>query len=319
MARRRHHVVSRGYQRFFADGERVLLIDKLRRTYKEVGTADCFVEDHFNSWIGDTGWEDDLEDEWQRLENMILPQVRSLVNERGTDDQREACKILAAIHFARSYVLREMQSTIGEIAILGEADRMAGDPIYIGAFTEQLGHAPLPGEIESYIADLWADLTANRRFLQERTVYAYTSALDMFKPRQVQFLYSREHLGFVLGDTPLITGDSQLFKVSVTDGIALGEAVQIWMPVTSGCSMLLHWGTDQELPKDGRLSPYQVQQSNWVSWRAARRFLICHPDQNPMRAFGGTPLTSENAKDGGRSSTPPLPEAAREDPSNVIP
>jgi hypothetical protein len=174
---------------------------------------------------------------------MILPQLGSLVNEEGTDDQREACKVLAAIHFARSYVLREMQSTIGEIAILGEADRMAADPIYIGALTEHFGHAPLPGEIESYIAELWADLTANRRFLQERTVYAYTSALDMFKPRQVQILYSRDHLGFVLGDTPLITGDSQLlitgdsqlFKVSVTDGIALGEAVQVWMPVTSRC------------------------------------------------------------------------------------
>jgi hypothetical protein len=97
VARRRHHVVSRGYQRFFADGERVLLIDKNTRTYKEVGTRDTFVEAHFNSWRTQAGWDDSLEDQWQRIEGLVLPDVRVLLAGAGGEQQRESAKILAAV------------------------------------------------------------------------------------------------------------------------------------------------------------------------------------------------------------------------------
>src|SRR5690349_3262968 len=99
--RRRHHLVSRGYLRNFADGERVLLCSKATRTGKLVGTRDTFVESHFGSVLTDTGWNDEIEDEWTRLEDEALPSVRRLISGERGEHQLAAAKVLAAIHFVR--------------------------------------------------------------------------------------------------------------------------------------------------------------------------------------------------------------------------
>ncbi len=290
MARRRHHVVSRGYQRFFADGERVLLIDKNTRTYKEVGTRDTFVEAHFNSWRTQAGWDDSLEDQWQRIEGLVLPDVRVLLAGAGGEQQRGSAKILAAVHFARSYSFRQMQALVGNVVVETEGKRLAAAPLFVSLFTRDVGHAPGPGEAEAYVADRWTDLTKNGRFLQERTVHAYHFAKDYFEPLHVQFLYSHPSLGFVTGDTPLIAADSHLFRTSIRDHMALGDAERIWMPLTTTCSMSL-WSSDQEAARDVRLPPSEVQKLNWLVWRAAARFVICRPSQDPSRALLGTHLT----------------------------
>ena len=62
MQRKRHHVISRGYQRFLGHGECIVLIDKETRHYKEVGTRGTFVEAHFNSWRTDAGWDTSIRD-----------------------------------------------------------------------------------------------------------------------------------------------------------------------------------------------------------------------------------------------------------------
>jgi hypothetical protein len=51
--RKRHHVVSEGYLRSFADGKRILLCDKSTRQAKLVGTRDTFVIKHFNTDPGE--------------------------------------------------------------------------------------------------------------------------------------------------------------------------------------------------------------------------------------------------------------------------
>jgi hypothetical protein len=290
MARHRHHVVSRGFQRFFAQGERLLLIDKRTRTYKEVGTRGTFVESHFNSWKAETGWDDTLEDEWQRIEGLVLPLLRLLVGDTGTQPQREAAKALAALHFARSYSLREMQAFVGKKVVEDAGSRFAADPVFVKQYAEQVGHAPGPGDIETYVADRWSDLTSNGLFIQERTVHAYHFAKDHFAPLHVQFLHSHPRIDFVLGDTPLIVGDRNLFKVSIRERIALGDAERIWMPVTRTCSMSL-WGPEHNTPEDVRLTAAEVQKLNWLTWRAAERFVVCHPDQDPSRALSGIRLS----------------------------
>jgi hypothetical protein len=290
MPSHRHHVVSRGYQRFFAQGERVLLIDKRSRTYKEVGTRATFVESNFNSWRTEAGWDDSLEKEWQRIEGHILPRLRVLLSGPGGHAQREAAKVLAALHFARSYSLREMQLFVGEQVVEDASIRFIADPVFVSLYNEQFGHTPGPGEIENYIADRWHDLTSNLQFIQERTVHAYHFAKDFFGPLRVQFLYAHPRIGFVLGDTPLIVADPNLFRVGIRDRIALGDAERIWMPLTRRCSMSF-WTTDRGESKDAFLTPADVQKLNWLSWRAASRFLICHPNEDPRRALLNTPLS----------------------------
>jgi hypothetical protein len=289
MTRRRHHVVSRGYQRFFAEGERVLLIDKMAGTFTEAGTRHTFVATHFNSWKSETGWDDHLEDEWQRIENLVLPVVRELLSAPGGHAQREAAKILAAVHFARSYSLREMHELVGATVVDREGKRLAADPVFVGTYAKELGHSPVMGEIEAYVADRWDDLTKNGLFRQERMVHAYHFAKDWFEPLQVQFLYSHPRITYVTGDTPLVLADSNLLKVGIRDRLALGDAERLWMPLTTGCSMSL-WGSDMAVPPDQKLAPADVQKLNWLSWRAAGRFVICHPHQDPGVALATTTL-----------------------------
>ena len=282
MVVRRQHIISRGFQRFFGDGDQVLLTDKSSRSYKRVGTKDTFVAAHFNSWRTEAGWDTSLELEWQRIESLILPVLHSLLDEQGGDRQREAAKVLAALHFARSYSLREMQAVVAETTLISESNRYADDPKFIEMYADQFGHEPTRSELEAFVRERWADLTESGFLLQERMVHAYNWAKDYFAPLQVQFLYPRSSIEFVLGDTPLIIGDKALIKVGIRDRLALGDAQNIWMPLTRKCSMNF-WGVNQELPPDALLPPSEVQKLNWLSWRAADRFLICHPNCDPSR------------------------------------
>lgn len=61
------------------------------------------------------------------------------------------------------------------------------------------------------------------------------------------------------------------------------------MPLTINCGMCL-WGSDKHLPPDQTISPYFVQQLNWLMWRASKQYLICHPLQEPNHAFATTGL-----------------------------
>ncbi len=93
--RKRHHIVSRGYQRFFADGDRIRVTDKAvlagrtRRLPEPIGTRDAFVRKHFCGHLDATGQHVDvLEDEWTRLESMALPHVRRFID----GDPDPACR-----------------------------------------------------------------------------------------------------------------------------------------------------------------------------------------------------------------------------------
>ncbi len=94
--RKRHHVVSEGYLRFFADGRRILLCEKFARTAKVVGTGDAFVSKHFNTIFADDHRLDQLEDKWQSLESDCLPRVRALLSGERGDEQRWAVRVLGA-------------------------------------------------------------------------------------------------------------------------------------------------------------------------------------------------------------------------------
>ena len=79
---RRHHVVSRGYLRHFADGEQLRLITKADRSDRLAGTRDTFVVKGFNTVRSETAEVEDLEAEWARLESSILPVIRRAIEGR---------------------------------------------------------------------------------------------------------------------------------------------------------------------------------------------------------------------------------------------
>jgi hypothetical protein len=280
MTRKHHHVVSRGYQRLFASGEQLLYIDWVAKTFKLIGTRDAFAEKHFNSWKTVTGWNDDLEDEWQRVENVVLPRVRRLLSGAENTGDREAVKVLAAIHFARSYAFRDAHERIGVQLAEEFGASSTGDEEFRRLYAADKGHDPEPDEIETYIKDRMRDLREDGSHFLERMVAAYEFGLGHFEPMHVQLLHARGRVGFVLGDTPLVAIDTLGFRVGIRDRLALGDANAIAMTLGRRTAMTL-WGQDRRPDPDQQLDRISVQRLNLLVARATQRYLACDPAMDP--------------------------------------
>src|SRR5690606_33455344 len=115
--------------RFFATPDGVGLIDKRSKTTRVVGTKAAFARKHFCSYLKDGAWSAELEDEWARLETLVVPEVRRL-NDGGRETAaREAAKVLAAIHYVRSYAFEELMARIS-------ADQFRDAPARIAALID---------------------------------------------------------------------------------------------------------------------------------------------------------------------------------------
>lgn len=272
--RKRHHIVSRGYLRFFAEGERILLCDKTTRAAKPVGTADAFVRSRFNGYLTDNGWLDEVEDEWSRRENVVLPQVRRLIaGGRIGREERVAVKVLAAIHFARSYGLRELfERTFWEHAETA-LPQIAGKPNVVLAFERQYGHQPEEGEIEAVLAQRWKDMYEDNRLFVDRMVHTHNKALDRFASFHLQLIRPiSDRVEFITGDSPTVIFDDE-GRVGTKSGLGLYAASHLYMPLARHLGVAL---TDQ--PGDHLVvSVSGVQQLNQYVWRAAHRQVAAHP------------------------------------------
>ncbi len=292
MSRERHHVVSRGYLRLFADGERVCLVDKTTRTFRRfTSTRGVFVESQFNSTRTSAGWDDSLEDGWQNIEAIVLPRVRRLMQRAAEEEDREAALVLAAVHFARSYALREAQGRIALEVVRERAPLLERDPNLLAIFENEKGRPPVSGEIGRAVQNSMALMTNQRTIHIDGMVRAYEFALKRFLPSQAQLLYTSGAVGLVTGDTPLVFSDSSLMRLGTRGGVALGDAEVVYMPLARNVGMML-WS--KEPPPDVDLTPADAQRLNWLVWRSARRFLVCHPSADPSRLLGST--VSENAQ-----------------------
>ena len=290
MPRKHHHIVSRGYQRCFAEGEQLLYIDRAAKTFKLIGTHDAFAERHFNSWKTATGWNDDLEDEWQRVETVVLPRVRQPLSGAEAAGDREAVKVLAAIHFARSYAFRDAHERVGAELAEEYGATSTTDEKFRRLYVADKGHEPEPGEIESFVRDRMRDLRADGSHFLERMVAAYEFGLSHFEQMHVQLLHARGRVGFVLGDTPLIAIDRLGFRVGIRDHLALGDASAIAMTLGRRTAMTL-WGRDRQPDPDQVLDRISVQRFNLLVARASQRFLACDPAMDPRVLLSDHSLT----------------------------
>ena len=279
--RKRHHVVSRGYLRFFADGELLQLIDKESHTYKTAGTRTVFVRLHFNSWRNQGSWDASLEDEWgDKVERHVLPRVRALIEGARGLEEREAAKVLAALHFARSYAYEDAHRRIAEMVMARVGPDMAADPAAVAAYVEKTGRTPGPGDIEATVTAAMEQIQDDRTFFVQGMVRAYKGALKLFEPLSVQLLVARGPVGFVTSDTPFVYTDKMARRFGLRDRLALGDAELNFMALGSRLGMQL---VSAKAPPDDRLNANQVKELNNTMWRASERYLVCHPAMVPFR------------------------------------
>lgn len=282
---RRHHLVSRGYQRLFACGERILLCDKSTFVARCVGTRDAFVEKGFNAYLSDDGWNEDLEDEWMRLENLILPPIAALVRgDRGLDAEVDgSLKTLAAIHLVRSYAARALFDRILADHEAARATEWPTDPDLIAAFESQYGRSPNEGEIEERARELFDEHFGTNAFFVERLASMYNTAIDKFQTMHVQLVASNSRAAtFCLGDSPVVHFSHDRMRVGLASGLAFLDADHCFMPIAPHLGMMLTTQPEEHQT----VAPFIMAELNSISWRGARRLLALQPDADPSRALG---------------------------------
>jgi hypothetical protein len=148
MSRDHHHVVSRGYQTAFAPDGRVCMVDKQSKHGRLIGIGDAFTKKHFSSYVQNGSRTDEIEDEWGRIENDVIPHVRRALAGARDDYAREATKELAAVHFARSYMFEEKLLRLAQQNIDELAPGLGQKPEVRAAFVREHEREPSEGEIE---------------------------------------------------------------------------------------------------------------------------------------------------------------------------
>ena len=295
----RHHIVSRGYQRFFADGELVLLCDKTRPArgpqVRPAGTSSVFVAEHFNSYREEGRWITHLERAWRTVENPCLPSLRSWVNgnewiEGGGSGlpSRDAAKLLAAIHFARSSFFKQIYDRISKEGLEWAVQVLPTDPELLLRWQRVFKSAPNPGQVEDEIRKNFdPTFGPHGRYVLERMVHTYELAITKLEQLYVQALFtSQRGIDFILGDSPLVYYTEDELRVGGRSGLALGDAQHIFLPI--GPSLAVMFCTSHH--GDVVLDPATVQKLNNLSWRAADAQVICHPSTNYREAIAGRVL-----------------------------
>ena len=283
MARKHHHVISKGYQRFFADGERIRLVDKVAGRDRVVSVTDAFARKHFNAVRTDAGRVDELEDEWQRVENASLPSVRALIAGDHSANHRHMAKVLAAVHLARSFAFELVWDRVWAATTKQRVDRVPANESLLAAFLEDFGRDPEPGEIEGLMAGAAAEMRGTNALFVERMAAGHNRLLEWFAPMHVQLVTCvGRSMPFITGDVPVanVEDPTEGFRVGVAQGLAVGDSGHIYMPLGRRLGMFLTTRPEDDVATE----PWKVQRLNRLVWRAAIRHVACHPEDDLRRA-----------------------------------
>jgi hypothetical protein len=281
--RERHHVVSAGYLRGFTlDQRTALLLDKESRTAKSVGVRDMFTFYRLNSIkIGDE-WSDDLERQWDRVENATLPLVREVIAGRASGDALQAVKVLAALHLLRSYAYVEVHERIAGEVFAEHALRLRGNEDLRALFVDQYRRDPASGEIDRIVADYMKALHESNRMLVEQMAANYNKILDRFEHLHVQIIVpNSRHVRFATGETPVVHFDHSTLRLGLRSGLAFGDAQHFYMPLAPHVAVM--FTTNDEGHQ--AINPVVTKWLNHLVWRASGRFLVCSPADDPNRLF----------------------------------
>jgi hypothetical protein len=284
---RRHHVVSRGYQRHWTNGgERIEHISKADLSSRAVGTGDAFVRPGFNAVLTDDGADEHLEDEWARLENLLLPIARDLMAGRSDAEDplvATAIKSLIAVHWVRSFALQER---ILKDYLSHQAEAVAewpAEPRLLDGFRQQYRRIPESGEIEGTIEGMFVRRRKSNEFFVEHMVSLYGQAMEYFMPCNVEVARIRGPLELVTGDSPVVLSDG--IRVGQETGLGLLEADLVYMPLGPRTGVSLITGETREID----VYPLGVQMMNRLTWRNTRAYLAARPGSDWRRALAMSP------------------------------
>lgn len=278
--RRGQHVVSAGYQRNFADGPWVSVLDARDGRvlhYRRSVRANWKVTDFASVKTSDGAVDDSLEHEFSRRETVFLNVVREIrINEPLPREHKAALDDLAAVHLARSFRFEQAHREIVLPKLSEDRSSLVHDPRLAEVFFRQHGREPEAGELQDLV-----DRTTEA-FLHDPSLFADSlqrvliGAQQLLETQHVQLVGMTDDLpGFVLPDNPVVHGRLADGRFGFVEAGAIGDADIVIVPLSRRLAALY---------TARALRPVLIQTKSSVRWinsllvRSAANEVVCHPD-----------------------------------------
>ncbi|MCQ3809093.1 MAG: DUF4238 domain-containing protein [Acidimicrobiia bacterium] len=278
---RHQHYVARGYQRGFADGERIILVDKLNRTRKEVGIRHAFVARSHSTFADSKGQlRDEVDEEWGRIENMSIRNMRRVTDTNANLDVEAtaAIKAIAALHFARSESIRDAALRFEPEFIDDYARQAESDEQLKQMFRKEYGRESREGELQELVLVRGEFMVDSNLSQVDRMLHIYNTSLEIFEPFYVQIIRPMKgQSGFSFCDSPLVNHCRKTGKTGPRDGLAIGDSDLLLIPLGRYICAALTAEQDPHVT----ISPSLVEYINHLTWESAVRFVAYHPKEHP--------------------------------------
>ncbi|MCM4082183.1 DUF4238 domain-containing protein [Paractinoplanes hotanensis] len=267
---REQHVVSRSLLQKFADGHRQLhamsVSDRtakvIRRGPRGLGKIPNFVPQASLS----------AEQLWGETER----QIPALLHQCDTDailgdpEATAAIRDLIALHYVRNRSLRRAHQHAYGSSREAAKRALQGQPEYVEDFQRRFGRPPRGNEdleffFEMVLARSWDTDFRDGLLLRFSVERLFMVCREWMSERPIQIVHPKSG-EFLIGDAPVITLGAQ-----GQIGVALGDAEQIFMPLTP--RSLLAFGPSAV----GQVPEASVNQLNAFQVRAAHEFVFVRP------------------------------------------
>lgn len=276
----RHHLVSQGYQKNFADSKKRLTVLGARngRVVEALRPAKRnWVEKDWNSFIDLSGMANPhLELEFAKVEASAMRSVREVTVRGPTPRQKAAIVSLFAMHLARSRSFVAFRDAIYNDALPGIISELTRDQHLIERFETELGRHPKVGELHEFIVQ-HAEQTLLTKAAGLRSVAEnHNKFVDKLNGFDLQIVEVAERLpGFVLADVPIVHANLGSRRFGFRDGLAIGDADLVAAPLTRRCAAFF---VAKPQPHTTLTSKKSLQRVNALFIRAAIEEVACHPD-----------------------------------------
>ncbi|MFG1818798.1 DUF4238 domain-containing protein [Kribbella sp. NPDC049174] len=275
-----HHLVSKAYQRNFAnDVRRVTVI--AARSGEVVDRARAiknnFVRAGYSAQIDRAGVADSrLELEFSKIETPILHQIRQITPENCGPELSAAVVNLFALHLVRSEAFEAKHNRIVDDLRREWLPDLASKPELRERYAADFGTRPTDQDIIDIGERILIENVRTNRLHVGGMVRMHNKIANQLAKFHVQVITSDQlEMGFALGDVPVVHANIKTARYGFRDNLAIGDADLIVGPLTRTTAAALSVRPRKPIKLTVKR---RMQEINAVFARAALNEVACHPD-----------------------------------------
>lgn len=268
---RRQHTVSRVVLRRFAWHDKITVYDRRSDAIYSKGPGGLFHERY------DRHDPVTAEERWGRIETK-MPRVYKLLDERRVLDDEDAVETLLdlmAMHWVRTPAMRMAHEQVRHTVVAASMRDLSTKPqLLASALKQQIGLvAAGQGELDWYNARLHQNVFTGQgeKIFSDRVGENYEKVRAILARSRLQIGYA-DRMDFIIGDAPVVTLKRDHDGVGPHQGVAVGDASEICMPISP--RILIGLGPT---PKEVTLDSEIVIRYNSLQVRGFIRLLGCQP------------------------------------------